>query len=90
MPTAPWRRRCRWPRPLLLEDEGPWRRVLRGCLACFDGDALALLAGGRYRTHGLSSHSTTNAEVIGEFLGDAVTFDERGREDVVVEVRGRS
>ena len=51
---------------------------------------LALLAGGRYRTLTPSRHARTNAEVVDQFLPGAVRFEERGPDDWIVSVAGRT
>jgi RNA 3'-terminal phosphate cyclase (ATP) len=50
---------------------------------------LALGAGGCFRTVKPSAHTTTNAAVIAQFLGEVVTLEKREKDDWLVTVRGR-
>lgn len=51
---------------------------------------LALGAGGTFRTVKPSEHLTTNAAIITQFLGEVVTWEERGSDDWQVTVKPRS
>ena len=50
---------------------------------------LALGKGGSFRTVKPSDHLTTNAAIIARFLGEVVTWEEKGTDDWLVTVRGR-
>jgi RNA 3'-terminal phosphate cyclase (ATP) len=51
---------------------------------------LALGKGGSFRTVKPSEHLTTNAAIIARFLGEVVTWEEKGYDDWLVTVTGRS
>ena len=51
---------------------------------------LALGAGGGFRTVKPSEHTMTNAAIIARFLGDVVTWEQKGDDDWLVTVRGRA
>ena len=50
---------------------------------------LALGKGGSFRTVKPSEHLTTNAAIIARFLGEVVTWEEKGADDWLVTVKGR-
>ena len=51
---------------------------------------LALGAGGTFRTVKPSEHLTTNAAIIAQFLGEVVTWEQRGSDDWQITVKPRN